>query len=182
MIQIIILNKLLLAITLKSMVPSPSLSKIRNSWSRKTSPFSPYRWLHLVSKAIKDMFTFILYKPQAATNYARTNFFKGVVQRILRGADSRIERSLFLNYRPQYFLMNFKGPPPKEKHKTVFSGWSKICLVKITLRRSFQQSAILSVTLTLVFRSLPTWKVHFLKLDDVKSSNRAKATVNTIYS
>jgi hypothetical protein len=36
------------------------------------------------------MCTFLLYKPQAVTNYARTNFFKGIVQQILRGADSSV--------------------------------------------------------------------------------------------
>jgi hypothetical protein len=59
-----------------------------------------------------------------------------------------------LEARP-FFFINFKGTPSQEEHKTIFSGLIRwLYLVKVTLRRSVQQSAMLSVALTLTFRSL----------------------------
>jgi hypothetical protein len=62
--------------------------------------------------------------------------------------------------------LNFKGTSSQEEHKTIFSGlkintvrW--LCLVNVTLRRSFQQSTILSVTLTLIFHSLSFLESQF---------------------
>jgi hypothetical protein len=49
-------------------------------------------------------------------------------------------------------------------------------MVKVMLRRSFQQSALLSVTLTLTFRSLSIPESQFSKHDGVRPSYRAKAT------
>jgi hypothetical protein len=56
-----------------------------------------------------------------------------------------------------FFISNFKGTPSQEEHKIIFSGLmiNKMAFSgKKTLRRYFQQSALLSVTLTLTFRSL----------------------------
>ncbi len=50
----------------------------------------------------------------------------------------------------------------------------------MTLRRSFQQSAIISVTLTLTFRSLSIPEVNFLKHGGVRPSYRAKAMADEI--
>ncbi len=50
-----------------------------------------------------------------------------------------------------------------------------LCLVKVTLRRYFQWSAILSVTLTLTFRNLSIPESHFSKHHGRRPSYGAKA-------
>jgi hypothetical protein len=61
---------------------------------------------------------------------------KGIVQRILRGVNTKKIRPRKLEARP-FFFLNFKGTPSQEGHKTIFSGLRWLCLVKVTLRRSF---------------------------------------------
>ncbi len=46
---------------------------------------------------------------------------KGTVQRILRGGESRLKPSVLLNWKWQIFVLNFKGTPSQEGHKTIFS-------------------------------------------------------------
>jgi hypothetical protein len=61
---------------------------------------------------------------------------------------------MLLTRSPAVFILNFNETPLQEEHKTIFISLSEInCLylVKVTLQHSFQQSAILSVTLTLTF-------------------------------
>jgi hypothetical protein len=58
---------------------------------------------------------------------------------------------------PPFFFSNFKGTQSQEEHKTNFIGLkiSKMALSGLNDATAlFQQSAILSVTLTLTFRSL----------------------------
>jgi hypothetical protein len=65
-----------------------------------------------------------------------------------------------------FFFLNLKGTPSQEEQKTIFSGLkiNKMALsAKVTLWCSFQQSAILSVTLTLNFRSLSIPESQFSK-------------------
>jgi hypothetical protein len=50
-----------------------------------------------------------------------------------------------------------------------------LVLVKVALRRSFQESAILSEPFTSIFRNLPTPEGQFSKLGGVKPSFEAKA-------
>jgi hypothetical protein len=45
-----------------------------------------------------------------------------IVQRILRGVETRLIRSVLVNWRPaQLFFLKLKGPPSQEEHKTMFS-------------------------------------------------------------
>ncbi len=48
---------------------------------------------------------------------------KGIVQRILRGVETRVIRSLLgeLEAHP-FFFLNFTGTPPQDEHNTIFSG------------------------------------------------------------
>ncbi len=46
------------------------------------------------------------------------------VQRILRGLESRLKWLVRLNWWPgRFFILNFKGTPSHEEHKTIFNGW-----------------------------------------------------------
>jgi hypothetical protein len=73
--------------------------------------------------------------------------------------------------------------PLQGEHKTIF-GCVKtnklIFLVKVTLRSSFQQSAILFVTLTLTFHNLPTAECQFSQTWQRKAISRGK--VNSVLS
>jgi hypothetical protein len=77
-----------------------------------------------------------------------------------------------------FFFSNFRGTPSQEDHKTNFSGFK---ISKITLSGQsdatalFQQSAILSVILTLTFRSLSIPESQFI---GVKPSYGARATAD----
>jgi hypothetical protein len=76
--------------------------------------------------------------------------------------------------------LNFEGTPSQKEHKTIFHGLninSWLCLVKVTLQRSFQQSAMLSATLTLTFRSLSITE-QFPKHGAVRPSYVTKAIVD----
>jgi hypothetical protein len=56
-----------------------------------------------------------------------------------------------------FFFLNFKGTPSRVDYEIIFSGLkiNKMALARQSnLLRYFQQSAILSVTFTLTFRSL----------------------------
>jgi hypothetical protein len=56
----------------------------------------------------------------ASTN-CREVQFKGIVQRILTGVESRLKRLVL-----QIFKLNFKRSPSREEHKTIFSGFKII--------------------------------------------------------
>jgi hypothetical protein len=78
----------------------------------------------------------------------------------------------------QFFFLNFKETPSQEQHKTIFSGLSELnllYLVKVTICRYFQWSAILSVTLTLTFRNLSIPESQFSKHHGRRPSFGAKA-------
>jgi hypothetical protein len=50
-------------------------------------------------------------------------FLIGIVQRILRGVNARLRKTVVMNWKPgNFFLSNFKGTPSQEEHKTIFSG------------------------------------------------------------
>ncbi len=77
-----------------------------------------------------------------------------------------------------FFFSNFKGSPSQEKHKTNFSDLkiSKMALPgQSDATALFQQSAILSVTLTLTFHSLSIPESQF---SGVKPSYGARATAD----
>jgi hypothetical protein len=57
-----------------------------------------------------------------------------------------------------------------------------LCLIKVILRRSFQQSAILSVTLVLTFRSLAILESQFSKTWRCKAILRGKSDSGLSYS
>jgi hypothetical protein len=63
--------------------------------------------------------------------------------------------------------LNFKGTPSQEEQTKPFSAAKRLirwlCLVTVTLWRSFQQSAILSVTHTLTSCSLTILESQFSK-------------------
>jgi hypothetical protein len=80
-----------------------------------------------------------------------------------------------------FFFSNFKGTPSQKEHKTIFRGLkiSKMALSgRSDVTRYFQQSAILSVTLTLTFHSLSIPESHFLKFSGIKPSYGARATAD----
>jgi hypothetical protein len=86
----------------------------------------------------------------------------------------------FVSCSPKYIIKKkiFKGTPSQKEHKTIFSGLkiSKMAFLdKVTLWRYFQQSAILSVTLTLTFRYLSIPESQF---SGVKPSYGARATAD----
>jgi hypothetical protein len=90
---------------------------------------------------------------------------------------AQIIRAGKLEARP-FFFSNFKGTPSQEEHKTNFSGLkiSKMALSgQSDATTPFQQSAILSVTLTLTFRSLSILESQF---SGVKPSYGARATAD----
>jgi hypothetical protein len=72
-------------------------------------------------------------------------------------------------------VSNFKGTPSQEEHKTNFSGL-KLSMMALSGQSDatapFQQSAILSVTLTLTFHSLSIAESQF---SGVKPSYGARA-------
>jgi hypothetical protein len=71
-----------------------------------------------------------------------------------------------------------KGTPSQQEHKTIFSGLKikkMAYLIKVTLRCYFQQSAIVSVTLTLTFRSLSIPESQFSKHGGVRLFYGVKA-------
>jgi hypothetical protein len=81
--------------------------------------------------------------------------------------------------------LNFQGTPSQEEHKTIFIGFkiNKMALSgKVMLWRSFQQSAILSVTLTLAFRSLSIPESQFSKTWRPKAILRGKGDGRFSYS
>ncbi len=77
-----------------------------------------------------------------------------------------------------FLFSNFKGTSAQEEHKTIFSGL-KISKMAVSGQSEatapFQQSAILSVTLTLTFRSLSITESQF---SGVKPSYGARATAD----
>ncbi len=77
-----------------------------------------------------------------------------------------------------FFFSNFKRTPSQEEHKTNFSGL-KISKMALSEQHDttalFQQSAILSVTLTLTFRSLSIPESQF---NGVKPSYGARAAAD----
>jgi hypothetical protein len=78
----------------------------------------------------------------------------------------------------QFFYLIVKGTPSQEQHKPIFSCLSKLnwlCLVKVTLRRYFQWSAILPVILTFTFRNLSIPKSQFSKHHGERPSYVTKA-------
>ncbi len=90
---------------------------------------------------------------------------------------AEIIRAGKLEARP-FFFSNLKGIPSQEEHKTNFSGLkiSKMALSgQSDTTAPFQQSAILSVTLTLTLRSLSIPESQF---SDVKPSYGAIATAD----
>jgi hypothetical protein len=75
-----------------------------------------------------------------------------------------------------FFFSNFKGTPSQEEHKTNFSGLSKMALSgQNDATAPFQQSTILSATLTLTFRSLSVPESQF---SGVKPSYGARVTAD----
>ncbi len=84
-----------------------------------------------------------------------------------------------------FFFLNFKGAPSQEEHNTILSSLSELnwlCLVKVPLWCYFQQSAILSVTLTLTFRSLPVLESKFSKSWWLKAIVLVKSNGGLLYS
>ncbi len=65
--------------------------------------------------------------------------FKGIVQRILTGVDSRYYAQIIhagkLEARP-FFFLNFKRTPSQEEHKTIFSGLT-ICKMALSDQSDF---------------------------------------------
>jgi hypothetical protein len=81
--------------------------------------------------------------------------------------------------------LNFKGTPSQEEQKTIFSGLkiNKRALSGLSDATAlFQQSAILSVTLTLTFRNLSIPKSQFSKTWRRKAILRRKGDKGLLYS
>ncbi len=111
-------------------------------WLIKCKKCKNQRWVHKLMVWMGNVFLVCVLVRQQ-------NIVKGIVQRILRGSIlGSIIRAGKLEAR-QFFFLNFKGTPSQKQCKTIVSGLSELnwhCLVKVTLRRYFQWSAILSLS------------------------------------
>ncbi len=92
-----------------------------------------FRSRHLHNSLYQDeerscwWFLIILEAPLLFVLLERYDAVKGIVQRILRGVNTRVNTKLKkirprkLETRPIFYL-NFKGTPSQEEHKTIFNG------------------------------------------------------------
>jgi hypothetical protein len=111
---------------------------------------------------------------------------KDMVQRIQRGVNTKLKQSILANWRPGHFSFCILKGHHHMRSRKPFSAAQRLiwwlCLVKVTLRRSFQQSAILSLTLTLTFRSLSFPESQFSKTWQRKAILRGKGGSGLLYS